>query len=75
MFVNRAIPVANGTEGVLSTLVANGSERVKLMHFCDCLLHCKLCVCVCVCMWFVHLSCMIWWLSCGNSNRTGLPTL
>ena len=29
MFVNRAIPVANGTEGVLSTLVANGSERVK----------------------------------------------
>ena len=28
-FVNRAIPVANGTEGVLSTLVANGSERVK----------------------------------------------
>ena len=40
-FVNRAIPVANGTEGVLSTslvangtgtvstIVANGSERVK----------------------------------------------
>ena len=28
-FVNRAIPVANGTEGVLSTLVANGSETVS----------------------------------------------
>ena len=28
-FVNRAIPVTNGTEGVLSTLVANGSETVS----------------------------------------------
>ena len=28
-FVNRAIPVANGTAGVLSTLVANGSETVS----------------------------------------------
>ena len=28
-FVNTAITVANGTEGVLSTIVANGSERVK----------------------------------------------
>ena len=43
-FVNRVIPVANGTEGVLSTLVANGtgtvsttvangSERVKSVIF------------------------------------------
>ena len=28
-FVNKTIPVANGTEGVLSTLVANGSETVS----------------------------------------------
>jgi len=28
-FVNRAIPVANGTEGVLSTLVANGTGTVS----------------------------------------------
>ena len=28
-FVNTAIPVANGTEGVLSTLVANGTGTVS----------------------------------------------
>jgi len=28
-FVNTAITVANGTEGVMSTIVANGSERVN----------------------------------------------
>jgi len=32
-FVNRAITVTNGTEGVLSTLVANGSERVNKISF------------------------------------------
>ena len=45
-FVNRAITIANGTEGVLSTLVANGtgtvstivaigSERMKQRRHCD----------------------------------------